>query len=467
MRTLVLISADLYVRNFVDTGAFAALDPDDTWYVASSGRAARPETQARLERLPTYLGTVEDPRPRAVDRYRRLRTLFMAAARTRSRTMRHKLSLMPRLDRTLYALGALPGIRQVLRRTMLHRAGFSPQLHALIERLGPDLIVAPSGGFDTLVWDGLRSARALGLPSLMLTHNWDNLSSKGLFPVRPDYLGVWGDQSVEHARRIHRFPAERVTALGAPSFEQYFRHRPGSTSSPFPFRYALFAGCFAPFDEAGALRRLERAIDAAGSDITVVYRPHPHRMPRRVPDLVDERELSHVILDPQVRDHYAASFEEQGGWASADRRRLKPLLPPLDYYPALLEHAEFVICPLSTMIVEAALFECPVIVVAYDDGIHPNSPAAVVDYEHFEGIDRVDGFYVCRRPEELDESFIRLSGGGIRSGRPLREQIRWWLYFDERSYGERLRSWVEAIARREGISEDAERLPAPQGVRTS
>jgi hypothetical protein len=190
-------------------------------------------------------------------------------------------------------------------------------------------------------------------------------------------------------------------------------------------------------------------------------------MPRRVPDLVDERELSHVILDPQVRDHYAASFEEQGGWASADRRRLKPLLPPLDYYPALLEHAEFVICPLSTMIVEAALFERSVIVVAYDDGIHPNSPAAVVDYEHFEGIDRVDGFSVCRTPEELDEAFIRLSDGGVRSGPPLREQIRWWLYFDERSYGERLRSWVDAIAQREGISEGADRRPAPQGVRTS
>ncbi|MEJ7786040.1 MAG: hypothetical protein WKF96_14640 [Solirubrobacteraceae bacterium] len=467
MRTLVLISADLYVRNFVETGAFSALDASDTWYVASGGRAARPETQARLELLPTYLGTVEDPRPRADDRYRRLRKLYMAAAGSRSRTMRHKLSLLPPLDRTLYTLAAVPGIRQVLRRTMLRRAGLNPELHSLIERLRPDLLVTPSGGFDTLVWDGLRSGRALGIPSLMLTHNWDNLSSKGLFPVTPDYLGVWGEQSIEHARRIHGFPADRVTALGAPSFEQYFHPRPGSTASPFPFRYALFAGCFAPFDEAAALRRLDRAIEAAGADITVVYRPHPHRMPRKMPDYFDEREFSHVVLDPQVRDHYGDSFKEQAGWASSDRRRLKPLLPPLDYYPALLAHAELVVCPLSTMIVEAALFERPVIVIAYDDGIHANSPAAVIEYEHFEGIDRVDGFHLARRPEDLDEAFLRVAEGGGRPTRPLRDQIRRWLHFDERSYGERLRDWIEVIGRREGISTPVQHRPAPRATRTS
>ena len=452
MRTLVLIGAELYVRNFIDTGAFDALDPDDTWYVASGGRAASEETRRRLETLPTYLGAVEDPRPRAADRYRRLRTVFLAAARRRSRTMRHKLSLMPWPDRVFYTLAALPGVRHVLRAATLRRAGLGPELHTLIKRLRPDLVIAPSGGFDTLVWDGLRSAQALGIPTLMLIQNWDNLSSKGLFPVRPDYLGVWGEQSVEHARRIHGFEPERVATLGAPSFEGYFRHRPGSTDSPFPFRYVLFAGCFAPFDERAALRRLDRAIDAAELDVTVVYRPHPHRMPRAKPDFIDEDDFAHVVLDPQMRDHYAVSIAEQGGSASPKRRRMKPQMPALDYYPALLEHAELVVCPLSTMIVEAALFERPVIVVAYDDGVHRNSPAAVVDYEHFEGVDRVEGFHVARRPEQLDEAVVRLVRGDAPPAPPLRDQLRWWLHFDERSYGERLGDWVEVIARREGVT---------------
>ena len=41
----------------------------------------------------------------------------------------------------------------------------------------------------------------------------------------------------------------------------------------------------------------------------------------------------------------------------------------------------------------------------------------------------------------------------------LREQIRWWLHHDERTYAERLRAFVAEIARREGIAA-AEALPA-------
>jgi hypothetical protein len=455
MRTLVLIASDHYVRNFIETGAFDGFDPAQTYYVASESGVAHEQARERLRELPTYLGTVPDPRPRARKAYRWLRKTLLTETRGRSRTMAHKARMMPRHQRVLHSGLALPGVRRLTRAAAMARGGLNGELHELIARIDPDLVVAPSGGFDSLVWDGLRSARKLEVPTLLLIHNWDNLSSKGTFAVDPGYLAVWGPQSVEHAERIHGVGRDRVRAVGTPTFDHYFRYRPGSAEPPFPFRYALFAGCFAPFDELSALRRLEALIAEERLDIKVVYRPHPHRFPRQVPDFMDEEEFEHVVLDPQVKPFYEASFREFESWNTPQRKRLKPLLPALDYYPALFEHAEFVVCPLSTMLVEAAIFERRVAVVAYDDGIHENSPAAVVNYDHFEGIDRVDGFELCRRPEDLSETFRRMAAGELQPATPLREQIRWWLTWDERRYSERLAEWVAEIAERERIE------PAP------
>jgi hypothetical protein len=250
---------------------------------------------------------------------------------------------------------------------------------------------------------------------------------------------VWGPQSAEHAQRIHGFPAAAVRVLGAPSLDGYFRHEPGSTEPRFPFRYALFAGCYAPFDELSALQTLERTIAEERLDLKVVYRPHPHRRGRLRPDRFDERRFEHVVLDPDLRDLYKRAFED-----FEDDPSRKPRLPSLESYPSLFEHAEFVICPLSTMIVEAAAFERQVLVIAYDDGIHPNSPAEVVRYEHFEGIEAIDGFSICRSREQLRPLFLALARDRRPPSRPLRDQIRWWLHFDERStYAERLAGFVD------------------------
>lgn len=148
------------------------------------------------------------------------------------------------------------------------------------------------------------------------------------------------------------------------------------------------------------------------------------------------------MIDPQVRDLYEQSFTEYRRRAP----RLNPRYPPLDYYPGLLENAAFTICPLSTMIVESAIFERRVLVIAYDDGLHRESPAVVVNFDHFEGIDRVDGFELCRTADDLPRHFVDFATRDVRPRTPLRQQMRWWLHHDERTYAERLARLVRELA---------------------
>jgi hypothetical protein len=441
MRKLIAIANDDYVRNLVQAGAFEELEDDDTWWV--SGWLQWPEA---LEERGNYLGSVEQGAARR-SAYSDIRRLLFASYRFRSRTARIKLAQQSPKRRRRTKLRALPGVRHWIVSRHLRAVPPNPDLRAKVAELKPDLIVAPSGGSDPLVIDAVRVGRELGVPTLVVIYNWDNLSSKSAFPVKPDYLGVVGRQSVDHAWRIHRIRPERVGLLGGPYIDHYFRHEAGSTESPFPFRYVLFAGCYLPFDELSALERLEAEIEARGLDLKVVYRPHPRRRERRRPDFVDESRFRHVVIDPQVRDAYLQTFER------ADGKSTVPQLPSLDYYPALLENAEFVVCPLSTMIIESAIFERRVLVIAYDDEIHPYSPGVAVDYLHFEGVDRVDGFRVVREIDALAPAFRDLASGGGHPEGSLREQVDEWIHWDERSYSRRLADWVDEIARREGIAE--------------
>lgn len=454
MRTLIFLRNEQLVRDFLTTGAFDALERRGAAFIGEGD----PPAGGPLVSREGYAGSIELPsRERALD-YVEVRELLLTSYRFKSRTVRVKLAQRSPLARTVVKLGALPGRRHLRIARLLRRTGLRPEVTEAIRRVSPDLVVTPSGGIHASEFDFLRSAHALGIPSLALMYNWDNLSSKSAFVTRPDYLGVVGIQSAEHASTIHGFSDDRVEVLGSPYIDRHFRHEPGSTESPFPFRYVLFAGCYQPFDELAALERLDRAIDEHGLDLKIVYLPHPRRLPRKRPDLVDESRLHNVVIEPRVRSGYLAAFGSDGKGPGLSERTL-----PVDAYPALLEHAQHVICPLSTMMVEAAIFGKRVLVIAYHDGLHETSPSVAIDYLHFEGVDDVELFEVCRDEDALAPMFAYLAGHDVAPRRPPKAQMDRWIYHDERSFSERLDAFVSRIGV-DGHPPPAASLPALRGA---
>jgi hypothetical protein len=439
MRRLVLITSDLYVRSFLQTNAFAAIEGDDTYFAASEAVTHRDE----LEALPNYLGVVPDPLDRSAV-YGWIRSVLQARYRFRSRTQRIKIAQTPWNTRWRLKVQALPGLRQILIKRWLQPLGRNEELHRLLEEVRPDIIIAPSAGTDAVVVDAIRSARELGIETLVLVNGWDNVASKTGFSTRPDYMGVWGEQSVDHAVRYHRMPRENVFPMGVPTFRHHFAFDPARQPPPYPFPYVLFPGCALPFDELTALHALDDAVEALGEPgLKVVYRPHPWRQARNCPDVFREEDFRNVVLDAQVRDAYLTSVGLDHTMGPDE------FLPSLDYYPALIGHARSVISPLSTMTVEAAIIERPVVVLAYDDGVHIVPPSKVAEFDHFEGIDRIDGFEIVRELSELPAALR--AAHEDRGDLHLRRQVRPWLYFDDRGYDERLGDLLAAIeARRAG-----------------
>ena len=83
--------------------------------------------------------------------------------------------------------------------------------------------------------------------------------------------------------------------------------------------------------------------------------------------------------------------------------------PDLGYYPRLLSFADFVISPLSTMMVDSAILNTPVLALAYDDGIHYTTPRnALKYYIHFEGVTDLSGFAFCYKKQDLESAFLKM-----------------------------------------------------------
>lgn len=454
MRKLIVIARTKHVRTLIESGALDEIDDHETYWVASKRWVT---DKSVLERKPGYLGAV-DVSQRRLRVHERIRKLLLFWLSRGSRVMRIETETSDAEERRRLRLESLPLVRQLVLHRLLRRLGLNKQLHRIVEETRPDIVIAPSAGVEELALDAVQSARELGIPSLMLIPDWDSLS-KGSFGIKADYLGVWGDQCVEQAQRIHGIPKRSVTALGAPWLDPYFNMEPGSTRSHFPFPYALFAGCLKPFDERTALEALDRVIEERGLDLKIVYRPHPARAPRKVSDFVDESDFHHVVIDPEVREAYPASFGDRLTRGAAGGGK-KPL-PALDYHPALLEHARFVVCPLSATMVEVAIFERRVIGVAYDDGIHGNSPDVMVEAAYFEGVDSIEGFEMARTPDELPRLFAKLATSDPAPPRLLREQIGWWLHHDERPYARRVADLVDRIGEERGLPRGPSPAPRP------
>jgi hypothetical protein len=450
MRILIILTQDQYVRNYIQTGAFDALRRGHECLIL----LADPTRQLdEMRDVPGFIGVVRVDKETERAHYDLFNTLTWYH-RSRSRTFRYRFSRLYRSYPYTTPRNVLRNLRGLIKAAryvllgnhvvgrvtiprMIDRLPINADLVRALGEVQPDLVVMPSSASDPIGNDLVRLSQKSSFRSLFLVDNWDNLSSKSVFWATPDFLGVWGDQSRDHAAEIHGIAREQVFLLGTPRFESYYQVRTMATPGPFPFPYVLFCGSALPFDELGALHRLDDEVDRYPDvyrDLKIVYRPHPYRQPRLSPDTFRESDFRHTVIDRQVADAY--------------HRRDNTFQPPLAYYPALLASARLVVGPLTTMLVESLLCATPVLGITYDDGIHYTSPHnAYRFYMHFEGIEGIRGLRLVSDADRLGDELRQLIvAPPTLVPDEIDASLQYFLYKDDMSYGERLAQAVSRIA---------------------
>jgi hypothetical protein len=202
----------------------------------------------------------------------------------------------------------------------------------------------------------VKSARAVGIPTVVCVASWDNLSSKQLLREIPDAVVVWNEIQRREAEEIHSVPSDRIVVTGAQSFDLWFDWQPRPRAEfaarvglDPKRRYILFLGGSlfpAALTEAEYVRdhwlpavRSRRGLD----DLQVLVRPHPSRMP--------EWERAHL---EQIDDVAVWPLGGNEMPVDSDARA--------DFYDSI-HHSDVVVGLNTSAMIETAIIDRPVLTI--------------------------------------------------------------------------------------------------------
>jgi hypothetical protein len=202
--------------------------------------------------------------------------------------------------------------------------------------------------------------RRLGIPTLGNVFSWDHPFFYQR--ARTDRVTCWSPMMKENLISLAGFTAEQIEVIGAPAFDAYFDpggvwareelcERMGLDPARPILLYATLGQFRQHWDETGTFRALLSALDEdeLPGHPQVVLRLHPLSVDYYFEEFRSRRD---VVFSRYVRYCPAMRW-----WPSRDEAILAG---------NLLRHADVCISPGSTMVVEAAIFDTPTIVPAFN-----------------------------------------------------------------------------------------------------
>jgi len=231
---------------------------------------------------------------------------------------------------------------------------------AFLERERPFVVV--STHISQVYGRGLvAAANRMGIPTIGNLNSWDNVW-KGL-KVRPRRLTCWSADNKAELCSLASYSPDDVQVIGAPAFDAYFASDAQWSRAELcvrlgldPNRPILLFATLGQFkqqiDETNPLEVLLRSIDDGliPGDPQVIVRLHPWSRETYFKPL-----LEHPTVVVSRYEHYIPGLT----WAPT---REETILAG-----NLLRHADVVISSGSTMSIESAIFDRPVVVPAFNE----------------------------------------------------------------------------------------------------
>jgi hypothetical protein len=277
-----------------------------------------------------------------------------------------RLALMPL---AWLAIATLRGSRAARQALVRLQERYNPGLYSdLFDSRPPDLVVASTPGWrmDRYL---LREARTRGIPTAAGIVGWDNPSSYSIPGSRVDYVTCWSDLQKEELVLGSDWRPERVNVGGIPSYDGYFRKQWLLPRDEYfrlhgldPDRKLLSYACsfvsFSPnLQNIEALARMV-ASEALRQPSQLLVRLHPNHF-WDVDLFVEERERIRRLAREVPHVHVVEPVPLGGelGYYSGEDMPEKA---------SMLAHSDVFLTVYSTMVVEAAVHDRPIVSACID-----------------------------------------------------------------------------------------------------
>ena len=404
--------------------------------------------RVRLENLPPHVPSGLEPRLLGL-----VQAAYLASNPTESVRIRHAEA---RAKKTVRWTTLKYGFTRVIAPSMARSASrfqltdrlvSHPDADALFAAHRPVLYVASNPGLIAPEIPLLRTAVRRGVRSMALDPSWDNFTNK-LMPVRRvDRLVVWNDLMKRQAIDIHGYDLAQIRVAGSPQWDLYFRGHTCASREAFfrrigadPARKLVTLTTtpriiYAHHDHV--LRVLIEAMNSKAwpDPVQVLVRLHPRD---DVEPYTAFKGIPHLMIEKPFRPAAVPSGDGLTVDFTEDNRR---------HLADTLRHSDVIINVASTISIEAAIFDTPIVNVAFD-GNEPlpfiQSAARYYRFTHYQNITNRQAVRVAETPAQLVEHVRSyLADPSLdRAGR--REVVAEQCQFTDGRSAERVAMWVAA-----------------------
>lgn len=235
------------------------------------------------------------------------------------------------------------------------------------------IITHPSHSFEMPIY---KAGRKLNLPILGILRSWDNIY-KGL-RLRPDHLTVWNPVNKEEAIRVMKLDPSRVHVTGGSQFDPYFTDAViNSTRENFASEFGFnpakpiitiaTLGAFVhAYDEHYLIDHLIECIEKRElpEGTQLLIRLHPTSKLEYV---------QHYLKYSFIKLSYISGYIPTIGWNMTKKE--------VQQVGRIMKHSDVVISPGSTITIETAIYNTPIIVPVFHH-YQPESGVIIFNY-HF------------------------------------------------------------------------------------
>jgi hypothetical protein len=247
---------------------------------------------------------------------------------------------------------------------------FTPQIYAdLLATHKPDLVIASTPGWrmDRYL---LREAAASGITTMTVIVGWDNPSSYAIPGAKVDWATCWSQEQRNELVYGSDWPAERVHIGGIPSYDGYFRKTWQMPRDEYfrlhgldPARKLISYACsfvhFAPnYPNVEALARLVES-DTLTQPSQLLVRLHPSHFQDKPQIFAKEREAIHALEQKYPHVHVVRPVALGGslGYYGGE---------DMDEKSSMMAHSDVFVTVYSTMVVETAVHDTPIVACCID-----------------------------------------------------------------------------------------------------
>ena len=268
----------------------------------------------------------------------------------------------------------------------------------------PDLLVS-TGPFQFEQPAVTSAAKALGIPVMAYIPSWDNISTKNRMVFKYDAYIVWNEQSKSELREF--YPHSKnvpVYVVGAPQFDVLRQERFFQTREEFCIEqrldpnlpiivYAIGSPNFLN-EKPGAEYLAKRVAEGAIGKVQMLVRPHP---------IHDNAEMKALFsaYGPSVNLQVSKNVGKELNTRSQDEGQVIEWINTF-------RHADVVVNLSSTVVIDAAIFDTPVVNLDFDP--QPGQPDQKLIKEinhtwpHFKPVAESGGITLVNDPDEMVEA---------------------------------------------------------------